>query len=367
MGNDGVSAMGAVGVCGVLLVVWPLVGVGQTAARPSPVAKFGCPATAPPTTSDSVATAVDYVELQRTACKGSCPAYTVRVRGDGTVTWHGEAQVAVMGNATETIDSNDARALMQRLADRGFWGLCGRYERGVSDQPTYVTTVSIAGHVRRVEDYAEGAPSWLRDLDLDVDRVANTHQWRHGGPLAETFGDDRVAVDALMPKAGVTQLMKAAALPETGELVRLLKLLGDVNARDSSGWTALMYAAQAGPVEAMSLLLQAGADAGARSNEGETPLFAAVSATTHGEQRFRLLDAAGVDLNARDNRGVTPLMVACRSFWRPQLVATLLELGADPSKRDDAGKTAVDYLDAAEVGAQRVGLYQSARAMLTRK
>jgi len=372
--------MRAAVVCGIFLMVLPACGVSQAPAsagsaaaqqrtqRDGPaIRKTGCPAVAPPSTSSSAATASDWIELKRTTCYGSCPAYTVRVRGDGAVLWHGDASVVVLNSAASAIDSGAARALIQRVADRGFWGLCSRYERGITDSATYTTTISIAGHVKRVEDYAESAPSWLREEDFDIDRVADTHQWRHGGPTVETFGDDRLLVDANAPKAGVTQLMRAAVLPDTGELVRILKLLGDVNEQDSSGATAMMYAAQAGPVEAMSLLLQAGADANAKTDEGETPLFAAVSARVRGEDRVRLLNAAGIDVNERDGRGMTPLMVACKGSWQPRVVSALMELGADPSKRDDQGRKAIDYLDRREALVADVAGYGVMRGLLLPK
>ncbi len=363
-------------VLGVLMLICAVAGAqsspGSTATRASrsrrPV-RDGCPIAVPPPTSNSVASATDWVELQRTECAAGCPAYTVRVYGDGRVIWHGDSGVATKGPATAEIDGTAAKALIQDIAQRGFWGLCQRYDLpGIQKELASInTTLSIAGHVKRVTDDGDTAPSWLRDLDLEIDATANTHPWRQGGPDAETFGDNRLAVDAVMPKLGVTQLMKAAVLPDTEELVKTLQLLGPVNQADSTGWTALMYAAQAGPVEAMKLLLQAGADPNARSNEGETALFAAVTAPTQAEARFRLLQAAGVDLNAQDHRGVTPLMIACRYYYRPKLVATLLALGADPSKRDDEGKTALDYLIAANASSGQEASFSQVEALLLKK
>lgn len=338
-------------------------------AQTQKVLNGSCPASVPPTTSDSVAAASDYVELQRAGCAGGCPAYTVRVYGDGRVTWHGDSGVALKGATSTTIDGSAAKALLQEIAQNGFWGLCSSYSRGASQKgiDTINTTLAIAGHVKQVTDSGESAPAWVRALDLEIDSTANTHPWRQGGSDSETFGNDRLRVDAVMPKAGVTQLMKAAVLPNTDQLKNVLQMLGPVNEGDSAGWTALMYAAQAGPVEAMKLLLEAGADANARTNEGETALFAAVTAPSETAARFLLLQAAGVDLNARDHRGVTPLMVACRYFYRPRLVATLLALGADPNKRDLEGKTAMDYLNIAELTSGQTASYLQVRDLLTKK
>ena len=317
--------------------------------RPSPqVTGNDCPKAVPPLTSGSVATASDFVELKRTPCASGCPAYTVRVEGDGAVTWTGLSGVSVTGPARGAIASDAARALMQRIADHNYWALCGSYTTFGNADGEIITTLSIAGHAKQVEDDGNVAPSWLRGADLEIDRVADTHMWRHGGPTDETFGVARVIEDALLPKSGVTQLMRAAADRNgTAELEKTLLLLTDVNARDSSGWTALMYAAQSGTLEGMRLLWRAGALADLRSNDGETALFAAVTATVGPEARIVLLRALGVDVNATDLHGVTPLMIAATVAGRQtHVMQTLLQMGADPSKRDDKGRTAADYLKA---------------------
>jgi hypothetical protein len=262
------------------------------------------------------------------------------------VVWHGEKLVEVKGDASDQVSGDTAKALIQRVADRGFWGLCKQYlRRDVREfqfrkESTTFTTLSLGGQEKTVEDDQRLAPSWLRALDLEVEGVGNTHPWRHGGPYEETFGADRLAVDSREPKVGVTELMRDATLQNTTELVKTLKLLGDVNERDSSGWTALMYAAQAGPIQAMTMLQQAGADTNARSNEGETVLFAAASAPKGLEDHLLMLIGLGVDLNAVDNRGVTPLMVTAE-FGSPAALKLLLGKGADASLRSNTGETAM--------------------------
>jgi hypothetical protein len=41
--------------------------------------------------------------LERTACYGTCPAYSVEIRGDGSVHYDGRAFVAVRGDHSESI------------------------------------------------------------------------------------------------------------------------------------------------------------------------------------------------------------------------------------------------------------------------
>jgi len=310
----------------------------------------GCPpANAIPVVVASSATDRDFVELRRRDCLGGCPAYTVRIGGDGRVTWTGERNVLVLGSATAGIDAIAAKALIQEAMSRGFSGLCTSYQMGGPAVPAYFTTVSIGGKVQTVEDRGGVAPAWVRVVDDEIDSLADTHRWRHGEANVETFGDDRAVLDAVWPKRGVTRLMKVAARGHSGELKDMLADTSlEVNAVDSSGWTAVMYAAQAGPLDALTMLIADRADVLRRSNAGETAMSAAVSSVvdTAPEERVRVLWKAGLNINAADNRGVTPLMLAVRRLNRPSLVAAMMKLGADPAKRDADGNTALDWLKA---------------------
>ncbi len=305
-----------------------------------------CPASTVPTDT-SVASATDFVQLQRTTCtRGECPVYTVRVAGDGSVTWTGGTNTVVQGPASGGIDPNQARTLMQRLADRGFWPLCGIYGRTGGPLPTSITTLSIGGRTRRVEDNAEAAPSFLRALDLDIDRTANTHQWRHGSPDQEVFGDNHATEDTVMPKSGVTLLMRVASSPDYAQELpgMLANSVLNVEEVDSSGWDALMYASQAGQPEAVRMLLDRGADPTRHSLEGETALFAAMSSPILPLLKAQLLLARHAETNAVDHHGRTPLMIAAlHPLSAP--IHLLLQYGADPTLRDDRGQTALNYLD----------------------
>ena len=344
----------------------------QTTRRgPAPgmrAVREGCPAVVPPSDGSTVATAADFIELKRATCAEGCPAYTVRVGGDGRVAWVGDRFVEVKGSAAGVIDVLAARELMQRISGQGFGMFCARYSVGPSDGASTVITLSIAGRSKRVQDTGGAAPPLLRTMADDIDRVGDTHKWRHGDPAAETFGNDRLVVDLVSPKAGVTRLMRVAGAPNTSELGDMVADTAlNLNAVDSSGWTALMYAAQAGPTEAVGILLKVRAKAELRSYEGETAMFAAVSSMQHPDAKVRMLAEVGVDVNGQDNRGVTPLMLAAKRSRMPGLISALMELGADPAKRDVEGKSALDYLNEAEMG-MPVGARDSvARGVLGRR
>jgi len=195
---------------------------------------------------------------------------------------------------------------------------------------------------------------------LDAGADVNAGAGGYGTPLmyaAEMRGTITEAVTALLDAgadvnlanaSGTTPLLQTMVprlLPGAhSELpLKLLALGADPNARGDRGLTPLYKAAWAvadGP-RVIRALLEAGADPGTLTNDGASPLHAAAGrrARSSSPEVITLLVDAGLDVNARNETGQTPLHVA-RMVNNLPAVRTLLELGADPDARDNAGKVA---------------------------
>ena len=146
-----------------------------------------------------------------------------------------------------------------------------------------------------------------------------------------------------------TPLMSACAT-NTERVVRgLIAAGGDVSATDNITANAFHFAAGgAGDAAAIfSVLLAAGCDPTSADDFDQTPLHRAFE--SHDQTNVAALIAecakAGItlDLNAADIDGDTPLHLAAELSNR-ELVAHLLQLGADPSVRNDADDTPLHVL-----------------------
>ena len=365
----------------IMMTIVPLA-IGQRSRAGEPniaigprVETSGCPGEAAITLPLPTVQPSDFVRLRRTRCFGTCPDYTVQIGADGQISWRGENYVRAIGAETATINPRDARGLIEKLQTAGFWKLCSSYSATVSDASTVITTLHIADREKQVSDYFNTAPSWLQDLEREIDVLADTHRWIHGDPRRETvalvrlrntrvdFSAGRVGrsldADARGPKPGLTPLMQASARGNLSEIQKQLSAKADPNAQDSSGWTALMYATLASDPQAMKILLDSGADANGRSYMGQTALMAVSAAYSSAPEKFRLLAAARADVNAQDTDGHTALMFAMygslgssdRGFLeRAELVSLLREAGARTDLVDGAGLTVFDYLDEEAAG-----------------
>lgn len=130
------------------------------------------------------------ITLNRTVCFGFCPDYTVTINGDGQVRYVGRSFVNVVGERTASIPAADVARLLQRFDEVGFAQLQDEYRGQMTDLPTTTITLTRNGQTKRLVDYggtSVGMPAAVRELQAEIDRVANTAQWvlRDGQPVRD--------------------------------------------------------------------------------------------------------------------------------------------------------------------------------------
>jgi hypothetical protein len=67
------------------------------------------------------------IQLERTGCYGTCPAYLVTIHGDGRVEYNGKSHVKEIGTREGRIETGKIRALASVFAKMKFWGLAEDY------------------------------------------------------------------------------------------------------------------------------------------------------------------------------------------------------------------------------------------------
>ncbi len=136
------------------------------------------------------------IQLERTRCYGTCPAYSVTIHGDGRVEYNGKSHVKEMGARQGRIEMDKIRALASVFAKMKFWGLAADYSaekcKGpvCTDMPTAITELSIRGVTHRVKHYygCGSAPKSLFDLESVIDKSANSEHWTGDVSKAGPYG-----------------------------------------------------------------------------------------------------------------------------------------------------------------------------------
>ena len=204
----------------------------------------------------------------------------------------------------------------------------------VSADPSVTTLLLGAGAEVNARNDAEATPLHSAVLHRNPGAVAALLE--AGADLNASDSRGRTPLFLAIYHGGaalVRALEEAGADPGVGSP---LTEVATVNPRDSEGRTPLHEAVESPPM--IRSLLQAGADVNARTRLGETPLHMAAERMRNSAAITSLVEA-GAEVDARTIDGRTPLHVALQAD-RPVAAIRLLELGADPSARDAAGRLA---------------------------
>lgn len=132
-------------------------------------------------TSDPADPATFLVKLERQACYGMCPVYTLRIDGDGKVTFEGKEHVKAQGQKTKKLDRAALDALASKIESSGYFTMAWKdpCDRVATDNPTVTVDITSKGHTRKIVDYHGNRciPNELRDLEKEIDRVAGVDAW----------------------------------------------------------------------------------------------------------------------------------------------------------------------------------------------
>lgn len=133
------------------------------------------------------------ITLERTACFGTCPVYTVSIFGDGKVVYNGGDFVEVKGEQTSEIPAETVTQMVDAFATAGYFEWQDAYDAmTVTDMPTITTSVTRDGETHTVVRYAgdSSAPLLLPFLENWVDLMTNTALWTGVQPGIPTRFDD---------------------------------------------------------------------------------------------------------------------------------------------------------------------------------
>src|SRR5690606_34028821 len=93
------------------------------------------------------------IVLARSGCFGACPAYSVEIRGDGSVLYDGRAFVDVEGKHRYQVPVENVAALVESAREKDLWSMRTSYRARITDNPTYDLLLDMGGKVHRIEDY----------------------------------------------------------------------------------------------------------------------------------------------------------------------------------------------------------------------
>ena len=120
------------------------------------------------------------ITLERTACFGKCPVYSLKIKGDGTVIYSGVDFVQIRGIQESTIGTDEVNRLVEEFEKADYFSLKDSYTSfGMSDMPSANTSIIIGGKTKSIQHYLgdRTAPEKLTELENKIDEIVNSAQW----------------------------------------------------------------------------------------------------------------------------------------------------------------------------------------------
>lgn len=121
------------------------------------------------------------IRLEREACYGLCPIYTLEISEDGRVDYVGKEFVRERGARSKTIAKARVALLRAHFEQLGYFRLSWEdpCPSGHTDASTAVTTFVSANRKRTIRDYHGNycVPKPLRELEDEIDRVVGVTEW----------------------------------------------------------------------------------------------------------------------------------------------------------------------------------------------
>ena len=120
------------------------------------------------------------ITLERTACLGECPIYTLTIHGDGTVVYEGKDFVKTKGREESIISKEKIEELILEFNRADYFSLKDNYvEHTMTDAHSVITSITINGKVKIIEHYHGdlSAPEALFLMENKIDEIVNSDQW----------------------------------------------------------------------------------------------------------------------------------------------------------------------------------------------
>lgn len=119
---------------------------------------------------------ITYLKMQRTACFGRCPEYTVEVFKNGKVTYFGKKNAKMQGQNTASTSAAGIALLFREIARYKLLSLNGNYKNKITDIPHLNLTFTINGKNKAILN-AEGGPAYLSAIGLKIDSLVDNIVW----------------------------------------------------------------------------------------------------------------------------------------------------------------------------------------------
>ena len=119
---------------------------------------------------------VTYIKMQRTACFGACPEYTVELFKNGEIVYLGKKHVDRIGKFEGKISPSTMNQFLKSIAKYKLSNISPNYKSKVMDIPRLNFTFIVNAKTKSTKN-AESGPAYLSLIGKQVDSLLETVKW----------------------------------------------------------------------------------------------------------------------------------------------------------------------------------------------
>jgi TonB family protein len=113
-----------------------------------------------------------YIKMERTACFGRCPVYSVELFSNGKIKYTGTRNVANIGTFNYKVSAQKVKSIFAYIEKNKISSLKNKYEEIASDLPRLHMKFLISKKAKAIQN-AEAGPFYLQEIASRVDVVLN--------------------------------------------------------------------------------------------------------------------------------------------------------------------------------------------------
>lgn len=136
---------------------------------------------------------ITYVKMQRTACFGSCPSYTVEFFKTGQVVYNGKSNTKMKGIHRARMTKAQTLAFFRQFEKYNYAKVASKYTKEATDLPSMNISMIVNGKMKNVVN-AESGPRFFKQIGADVDEKISELRWK--GDVEEPETGDPMPVEA---------------------------------------------------------------------------------------------------------------------------------------------------------------------------
>ncbi len=110
------------------------------------------------------------VTVQRTACYGKCPEYTIQIDANGYATYTGTRNMKMLGTYKKKIGTTKTMAIINQLIAYKVDTCRKIYDNRIPDLPGIQYFIQYKDSVQKIYS-AEWGPQYLKDVATDMDNL----------------------------------------------------------------------------------------------------------------------------------------------------------------------------------------------------